>query len=328
VSDKLQKSLGVLSEKRVFNDFNTGVGSQKIVFVTPSLQKNGGIIGDMDENAESLVKNIIRNSPMREYQFIPAVKDYNREFEDIELEEFEFHRNIIMKELEDIQPDLVVIMGDIALKVILKQRGLLNRRGCEFVIESETTGKKIVVFPTFSPETIYLEPTVRGIFLEDLTNSYNRNILKLDKFKDSGVLLCTDMGMVREEFRKANLATKVGNDLETTGLDFKLDVITCFGCSYSEDSAFIVPMHHYESPFTDTELEEVYRLIAELHRNPKVMKLYANVKFDQKFLMEKGVTVFNNTHCIQFMHSLVDENRTHSLVSLVKEYFPEQLKDW
>ena len=94
MSDKLQKSLGVLSEKRVFNDFNTGVGSQKIVFVTPSLQKNGGIIGDMDENAESLVKNIIRNSPMREYQFIPAVKDYNREFEDIELEELQVRRGV------------------------------------------------------------------------------------------------------------------------------------------------------------------------------------------------------------------------------------------
>ncbi len=328
MSKKLEESLGKLKDPKTYNNYQEDVGTEKIVFVTPSLTKNGGHVADMEEDAEYLVKGIIAESPMCNYQFIPAIKDYNKEFDDLELAEFEFHREIIMKELEEIQPDLVILMGDIALKVVLKQRGLLNRRGCEFIIESETTGKQIVVFPTFAPETVYLEPMVRNVFVEDLTNSYSRNILKVDKFKEAGVVLCDTMELVREEFRKANLAEKIGMDLETTGLDFNKDVITCIGGSYEEDSAFIIPMHHFESKFTDEELDMIYELSSELHANPNVMKIYANSKFDQKFLRKRGSKPFQNVHCIQFMHSLVDENRSHSLMSLVKEYFPEQLKDW
>ena len=42
--------------------------------------------------------------------------------------------------------------------------------------------------------------------------------------------------------------------------------------------------------------------------------------------MNWGISDFNNIEDTQIMHALVDENLPHSLMDLVKQYFPHELE--
>jgi len=88
----------------------------------------------------------------------------------------------------------------------------------------------------------------------------------------------------------------------------------------------VFPVHHKESEFTPKELEHIKSRCSELLASNKVVKVAHNIKFDLKFLMGWGLTDFNNVRDTQIMHSLVDENKPHGLMDLVKEYFPRELE--
>ena len=49
------------------------------------------------------------------------------------------------------------------------------------------------------------------------------------------------------------------------------------------------------------------------------------MKFDYKFMRQWGLKDFNNIEDSQIIHSLLDENKPHSLKDLTKEYFPNEL---
>jgi DNA polymerase-1 len=56
-----------------------------------------------------------------------------------------------------------------------------------------------------------------------------------------------------------------------------------------------------------------------------IVKIAHNMKFDYKFLRQWGLEHFNNVEDSQIIHSLLDENKPHSLKDLTKEYFPNEL---
>ena len=62
--------------------------------------------------------------------------------------------------------------------------------------------------------------------------------------------------------------------------------------------------------------------------NPAIGKVFHNCKFDLKFLRNWGVEVFNNIHDTQIMHSLVDENKPHGLMDIVKENWASELEEF
>ena len=64
----------------------------------------------------------------------------------------------------------------------------------------------------------------------------------------------------------------------------------------------------------------------DLISDESVVKIFHNSKFDVKFLLNWGIKDFNNIEDTQVMHSLVDENLPHSLMDLVKQYFPQELE--
>jgi len=327
IKSKLLQTNPVVKDREVI--LSTYTTSKKVLFVSTGYYDLQGERLSLYPEGEWLMTSIVdKVMGSDEWQVIPAIKTYNVLEEDMTTEDYNFYREILMKELEDIQPDLIIPLGNVALRSVTKQSGITNKRGCELFIKSETTGKVITVIPTFSEEVIYNEPMYRSLFKDDIKNSYGKVIKSLNKLHEKGYEVCMDMDSVRKNIAKCMSSSYIGCDTETTGLDFKQDTMTCFGASFEDGTAFIVPLHHFESPFTDSEIEEIVSLLSDLHANENVLKFYANVKFDVKFLIELGVKEFKSCQDIQFMHSLVDENRSHKLVELIKKYYPTEIENY
>jgi len=98
------------------------------------------------------------------------------------------------------------------------------------------------------------------------------------------------------------------------------------GFSFGEKQGFVIPLYHAESEFLEQDINRIRKSVQGLISDENVVKIFHNSKFDVKFLMNWDITDFNNIEDTQIMHALVDENLPHSLMDLVKQYFPHELE--
>lgn len=263
--------------------------------------------------------------PRDSYQFVAALKSFNVREDDITTLVLSAHREYLEEDLEEIQPDLIIPLGNLALKAVTKKSGITSKRGKEFAVELESC-KTVPVVPTLHPFSLYVEPKLRSLFIQDVDNAYNKFILKENRFDGSPYELVNgDISKFDSLMDEADNSDAISFDLETNGLDFKKHKIMTIGISYKERHAFVFPIYHVECEFSPAELVHIRDRIVSLMRNEKVVKIAHNLKFDYKFLRSWGVEEFNNMEDTQVMHSLVDENLPHGLMDLVKQYFPKEL---
>ena len=178
----------------------------------------------------------------------------------------------------------------------------------------------------FCRRILFRSTQLRGLFMQDLNNSYDKFILGKNKLGASYYNLHNDLKSALLAIEEADQKEVVSIDIETTGLDYKKDRITTFGLSLGEHEAFVIPINHRESELSENELGTIRDSLAGLFANQRVAKVFHNCKFDLKFLQNWGIVKFSNIHDTQIMHALVDENLPHSLMDLVKEYFPHELE--
>jgi len=296
-----------------------------ILFVTDTKHIEYGKLSEFTEDAQDVFNELIASIDIKEsvsYRVISAYKLVGF-LDDHELsrDSINSHREILYNDIKAINPKLVIPLGNNAFKLITKKSGISNKRGCEFEFEGYT------VVPTYSPDQIFYEPGLAELFIQDVKNSYDRFIKGKNKFSGSPYVYCDTLPLVLEEIENAIDSGLVSVDLETTGLDFKMDAITTFGCAYGEGRAFVIPMYHKDTPFTSEDLETIKEWISYLTSNDKVIKVMHNSKFDVKFLKAAGIEC-HNIEDTQVLHALIDENKPHRLVDLVKERYPEELENF
>ena len=305
------------------------VGDEKIVFIHDSYQKKYGRVYEFNDDEYGVLTDLLRKSdlPENSYQFVAAVKDFNVKEEDMTKEMFATHRELLEEDLMAIKPDLVIPLGNLALKTLTKKSGIGNKRGKEFTVKLADKEETLVnIVPSFHTFSLYAEPKLRGLFLQDLNNSYSKFILKVNKFDESPYeLINGDIKKFDSLMDDCFKAEAVAFDLETEGLDFqKHKLLTC-GFAYKDNHSFVFPIFHKESEWTNEELEHIKKRCGELMANPNIIKIAHNMKFDYKFLRQWGLTDFNNIEDSQIIHSLIDENKPHSFKDLTKEYYPNEL---
>jgi len=308
--------------------FRSEVGEEKIVFVHDSYTQKRGRVYEFSDKEFDILSTLLKKTklPIDCYQFVAALKSFNAREDDITIAILSAHREYLAEDLEGIQPDLIIPLGNLALKAVTKKSGISSKRGKEFAIELES-GKLVPVVPTLHPFSLYVEPKFRSLFVQDVDNAYNKFILKENKFDGSPYeLINGDILKFDSLMDEADKSTAVSFDLETNGLDFKKHKIMTIGISYKEKHAFVFPINHAECEFSPSELSHIRERVKSLMKNEKVVKIAHNLKFDYKFLRSWGVEEFNNMEDTQIMHSLVDENLPHGLMDLVKQYFPKELE--
>tara|TARA_Y100000004_G_scaffold51821_1_gene57351 strand:+ start:929 stop:1900 length:972 start_codon:yes stop_codon:yes gene_type:complete len=301
---------------------STDVGDEKIVFITTCQYRERGSLYDFNDHEYAIVSELLKNTsvPENSYQFVPAIREPNIVEDDLTTADFNLHRPFLYSDLAAIEPELIIPLGNVAMKTLLKKSGLFNKRGKEFSYED------CPVVPTYSSDLVFLEPKLRKLFVQDINNAYDKFILNKNKFDGTGYVLCKTLDQVNEQMDLAEQHPALGVDIETTGLDFKKDEMSTIAFSFGESQAFTIPINHRESPFDDVDKEAIKERLANLMANNNIEKIFHNCQFDLKFLMSFGITNFNNIGDTKIMHSLLDENLPHSLMDLVKEYFPQELE--
>ena len=304
------------------------VGSEPIVLIHDSCVRQHGDIYAFNDNDYGILHTLLERSkiPMEDTQFVAAIKQIGVTEKHATTDMLHEHRPLLEDDLSTASPKLVFVLGNLAMKTLLKKSGIANKRGKEFWITLDE--EEIPVVPIYHPFSIYSEPKLRGLFVQDLNNAYDKFILKKNKMADSTYKLHNEVEAAVEALERSLNYDTVAVDIETTGLDFKKDSITTIGIAVGEQDAFVIPIHHRESELSDTEITRVKNAVSKLFEDETTAKVLQNCKFDIKFLANWGIETFSNIHDTQIMHSLVNENLPHGLMDMVKEYFPHELESF
>jgi len=320
-SDSLLKSF--LQDEQFHRESLTDA---KIVFVHDSFHRENGVTYEFTEEEFGVLSHLLGKTslPDNSYQFVASVKSYGLREDDVSTAMLTKHREYLYEDLVSISPTLIIPLGNLPMKAVIKKSGIYNKRGKEFPF-SMGGHPDIPVVPTFHPVSLYLEPKLRHLFIQDVNNAYEKFILNANKQSEADYVLCTTLDEVEEQFELIKNDTELAVDLETTGLDYKKDKIQTIGIA-SDSAIFILPVYHKDSPFVESEINVIREKMASLCKDKTKAKIFHNCKFDLKFLMNFDISVFKNIEDTQMIHSLIDENLPHGLMDLVKQYFPQELE--
>jgi ribonuclease D len=116
-------------------------------------------------------------------------------------------------------------------------------------------------------------------------------------------------------------------DIETTGLNFRTDIIQTIAIA-TEENTYVIPLDHKDSPFKtgETHALSVWALLKQILENPHNRKVFHNAKFDVKFLLNYGIHPAN-VWDTKIMHHFINETAPKSLMDLVKLYFADELEN-
>ena len=212
----------------------------------------------------------------------------------------------------------------------LLEKTKLKRDEYQFVaaIKSLGVSEKDATTAMIHENRPLLEENIKTAEPDLIDNAYDKFILGKNKLANSTYNLHNDVDSALKAMKHACTKDIVSIDIETTGLDYKKDKITSIGLATGDREAFVIPIYHRESELSDDDISRVRDSFTLLLKDPSIGKIFHNCKFDLKFLKNWGVHTFNNIHDTQIMHSLVDENKPHGLMDIVKEHWPRELEEF
>lgn len=250
---------------------------------------------------------------------LSAIKCSDIQEKTLTTKDMDLCRNHLATTIEVVKPKLIIPLGNLAFKMLTKKSGIQDKHGKTFDYEG------IKVVPTFHPLTIILEPQYRPLFVQDVTNAINKYI-ELDYRERVFPYDVLDNPQDLSDYSWLFDTTKnIAVDIETTGLNFLTDKMMTIAISWGENT-IVIPYQHRQVSYTDDELLVIRSFLRMAFQNPNNKKIFQNASFDLKFLLSLGIECIN-VFDTKLMHHSIDENRSHALKELVKEYFPREVEE-
>lgn len=230
----------------------------------------------------------------------------------------------LFAEIQIIDPDIIVPMGNLALKYTLNRSDLTKVRGNAQEVEIE--GRKRIVLPIIHPRQALKKPIYKSKIKQDLQT------LKL--MIDEGLhevteVKYTSLETVDEALSEIDRLNREAEwlsfDLETTGLSpfESTSKIVCISLTDAPRRGCVIPLYHKETPFTTAELGTVVKALRKLLENPDIKKVAHNGKFDIKWLhtwLDINVANFCFDTMLAHYICISEEQGTQGLKSLAWEF--------
>lgn len=234
--------------------------------------------------AELYVTNVIKDlaHPLQYYFHFEKGKILSQH------QDFVLYREYLKQELEEVDPNVIVATGNVALYALTGQMGIGKWRG-SIIPCTLIPGKKVL--PTYHPATVL--PHVGQYTNKHLINldllrakeqqefpeirSKQRNLIINPSYSDSLAYIA----YLKERGRSSRLSF----DIEVSR---KTQELTCISFALSDLEAISIAFVDSEGDkFTPEQELEIWLQIAELLEDPTIPKLNQNIAFDIQFLFQR-----------------------------------------
>lgn len=216
--------------------------------------------------------------------------------------------------VDDINPQVIITLGNIALKALTGKSGITKYRG------SELQYKGYNVIPTFAPGAVLRAPKYEVQFKADLTKaSLVASGQQTSNFEYNYIPV-----MNKETLRDALNALqvmKINNKLKYLSLDFETTTfdywrpetkIMCMGICADGHTTYGIPLEHPQSPWRG-QTKTMLNLFKPFLTDPNIPVVGNNWKFDQKWARAKAGITINFGPDNMLIDYANDENIPHSL---------------
>jgi uracil-DNA glycosylase family 4 len=228
----------------------------------------------------------------------------------------------MQSELEIVKPDYILVMGNAALRAILKTSGVMKKSGTAHDLPGGRTA-----FVTVHPAAVLRNPGLETSFKSDLM-SFARLTRGEDRRPETkSKLIQSSKGLARLCQMLATVETPIAFDVETGSSNPDEDegglnswspdgLIHTVAFSWEPGKAYVVSLEHPATKW-DIPVQRVYDAL-NVALNGKKMVGH-NVKFDDSWMRAKGVHLYSYFDTKLASH-LLDENRPSGLKPLARTY--------
>lgn len=232
------------------------------------------------------------------------------------------------KELEVVQPEIVVLLGAAALKGALGQTGIMGKRGAAIEKDGRT------YYPMLHPAYMLRNPAYLPMFASDLAG-LKRLMDGTNEKPVTNTRIVNDTESLREFFQRmraqpddaptvfdietGTTTGRKGGGLQHWAKDWAM--ATC-GFTFEVGESWVLALEHPEAIWGESVKAIYQALDAEMPRFTRLIN--HNIKFDLAGLLARGVhgTAFFDT---MVAHHLLDENMPHGLKPLAITYLGADL---
>jgi|TARA_Y100000310_G_scaffold137913_1_gene136871 hypothetical protein len=295
----------------------------KVLFLSDSLKYKNGTYHAFSSQERQLIEGIYQPPP----QYAAAVKCPSVKEGDMTPSNMKLCRAHLEATIDKVKPRLVYTCGNLAMKMLIKKSGIMDKRGKSYEFTTDS-GHTCIVVPIYHPYTVIREPRHTYLFETDIKNAYEKYVLGKKTSSQFSYDVATSIEEVKNIYdilRDSEETMAV--DIETTGLNFKKDEIMTIAIS-CKDNTWVIPCNHKDSPFRvgEPDYSLMWSYLAKILENPKNKKVFHNAKFDLKFLLKENIDP-KNVWDTKIMHHLINENAPKSLMDLIKLYFADELEN-
>lgn len=133
--------------------------------------------------------------------------------------------------------------------------------------------------------------------------------------------IVSDKKALQDLTGKIKSAKVMAFDLETTGFNARHDNIVALSLAYGDKTAFYLPVGHDDPESQQLSMEELFQALNPLFKDPEILKIAQNAKFDIHFLHSVGFEVAGKIFDTMVAARLVrPEWKKVNLESLCQEY--------
>ena len=231
---------------------------------------------------------------------------------------------ILEAEIEVIDPDIVVPVGNRALKYCLGRVGLTKMRGN--AQEAEIYKRTRIVLPTMHPNSVLKKPAYKEQILRDMDTLKELFVNGMTQVTNVEYRYLETIADVTEELtRMKREAKRIVFDLETTGKSPFMDYskIVCISLTDKPHYGVVIPLYKKDSPFSLSETGYIVKLLRWLLEDPSIPKSAHNGKFDIEWLkawLNINVTNFDFDTIFGHYVAISEERGTQGLKSQAWEF--------
>jgi len=295
-----------------------------VLVLGDSFRSKFGVLEVFSKKERELLKSIY---PGDNLTFSSSVKCPSVKEADMTPSNMVLCRQHLEATIDKVKPRLVLACGNLAMKMLIKKSGIMNKRGSSYEY-STNSGHSCIVVPIYHPFAVLKEPRHRYLFETDIKNAYEKYVLGKTNTGNFNFETAIEIDEVETVAEKLSTTTEtIAVDIETTGLNFRTDIIQTIAIA-TEENTYVIPLDHKDSPFKKGEphYAKVWVLLRRILENPNNRKVFHNAKFDLKFLINYGISV-TNVWDTKIMHHFINETAPKSLMDLVKLYFADELEN-